>query len=311
MKHRYTAVLLAALLLLGATGCGSKTTTLTQSPVTETFAASTESTDIGEDPSEEASEDSTEAQEASSEDATEAAATTAAPAAAGSAPAQLGSDAPQQVTQAQTVDPSNIVEPPSGADDDQMGDLKVDTTTSPVPSNADKPAATAPAATEKPAASGNQLATKGGAASGKLQILVPTAEVTTAELKANDYTVDLLITLDKNPGITYSEWGLNLDKRCTYTADIEGLPINTVFSISDSAHFIWTAWTSGNTVTKKTGGMLRLHVKLPRDAKSGSTYPITYADQSLQPAPHIWQDDASNWVSSKEVGWTNGGVIVK
>lgn len=308
MKHRYTAVLLAALLLLGAAGCSSKPETLTppdQAPVTESFA---ETAEISGDPAEE--DAGTETSE-STEDTDAAETTATAAAAAGSAPAQLGTDAPQPVTQGQTVDPAKIVEPPSGADDDQMGELKSEPAATAVPSNADKPAATAPTAAPKPASSASQLATKGGASSGKLQITVPTAEVTAEELKANDYTVDLLITLDKNPGITYSEWGLHLDSRCTYTADTEGLPIDTVFFINDSSNFMWSAWTSGNETTKKTGGMLRLHVKLPRDAKSGSTYPVTYADQSLQPAPHIWQNGDSNWVSSKNVGWTNGGVVVK
>lgn len=310
MKHRYTAVLLASLLLLGAAGCSSKPSTMTppdQSPVTESFP---EVSEITEDPAEEtASTGTSDGTEDADTDAAET--TTTAAAVAGSAPAQLGTDAPQPVTQAQTVDPAKIVEPPSGADDDQMGELKSEPAATAAPSNADKPAATAPTAAPKPASSASQLATKGGAASGKLQITIPTVEVTAEELKANDYTVDLLITLDKNPGITYSEWGLHLDSNCTYTADTDGLPIDTVYSISDSSHFMWTAWTSGSVTTKKTGGMLRLHAKLPRDAKSGSTYPVTYADMSLQPAAHIWQDGGSNWVSSKSVGWTNGGVVVK
>ena len=57
--------------------------------------------------------------------------------------------------------------------------------------------------------------------------------------------------------------------------------------------------------------MLTLHVKLPRDARSGTAYPVTYADTSLQPAAHIWQDADSNWASAGEIGWVNGGVIVK
>jgi hypothetical protein len=271
--------------------------------MTESFSESaSESSDLTEESSAASAEDST------ADSST--VATTAESAAAGSAPAQLGDGAPQPVTAAETVDPAKIIEPPAGADDDQMGELRTTATTSPVPTNADKPAVTAPAA-DKPAVSGGKLATKGGATSGKLQIIIPTAEVTVDQLKANDYTVDLLITLDQNPGITYSEWGLHLDKRCTYTADSDDLPIGTIFSIGDSGDFLWTAWTSGSLVTKTTGAMLKLHVKLPRDAKAGSSYAVTYADMSLQPAPHIWQNDDNNWVNSSEVGWTNGGVIVK
>ncbi len=307
MKHRYTAVLLACMLLLG--GCGSAPSTIEQpqqTPVTETLAETTaESESAGESSETESTGASTEA-----DDTTETAATAATVA---SAPVQAVSGDPQPVTAAETVDPSRIVEPPAGgADDDQLGELHLtEDTTAAAPVREDKPAATVPENKPAQSASDSKLATKGGAASGKLQVSVQTAEVTLDQLKASDYTVDLLVSLDKNPGITYSEWGLKLDSRCTYTADSKNLPIETIHSISDENHFIWTAWTSGLSVTTETGGILTLHVKLPRDAKSGSAYPVTYADTSLQPAPHIWQTSEDNWVTAKQVGWTNGGVIVK
>lgn len=310
MIRRYTAVLLASLLLLGASGCSSRPSTMPlndQAPVTETLPGS-----AGEPDTDTGTGESTESIAADSTDGTVSTDTAAASAAAATAPVQLsGSDEPQPATLMPTVDPNLVSTHPGSADDDQMGSYDPQSATAPAETIADKTAATAPAnkATEK-AASG-KLATKGGASGGKLQISVQTVEVDADQLKSKDYTVDLLITLDKNPGITYSEWGLQLDKRCTYTADTDDLPIDTVFFINDASTFLWTAWTSGSKVTSKTGGILKLHVKLPRDAKSGSSYPITYADTSLQPAPHIWQNSDDDWVSSKEVGWINGGVIVK
>lgn len=304
MKHRYTAALLAAFLLLGVCGCGSKPVTLNEtapSSAAEIPAESTAESAAPEISGTAGAETASDGAVISTETAT------AASAAAGSAPAHLSDGEPQAVAQEETVDPGKIAEPPAGADDDQIGELHEDPAAT---SMADKPAATAPTDPPK-AASDSKLATRGGASAGKLQIGIQTVEVTPEQLKSNDYTVDLLVSLDKNPGITYSEWGLHLDKRCSYTADSDGLPIETIYSISDTEHFLWTAWTSGSNVTSKTGGMLTLHVKLPRDAKSGTSYPVTYADTSLQPAPHIWQSADNNWVISKQVSWVNGGVVVK
>ena len=315
MKHRYMAALLAAFLLLGVSGCGSKPSSITppdQIPATEAFTAEfaepeTESTDASEETGSTADETAADTTSGS------ATTTTAAAAAAGTPPAQLADGTPEPVTIAVTIDPKTLESHPDSADDDQMGNEAVPPAAEATQEITlpDKPAVTVAVPAVTAAASTSKLAVRGGSAQGKLQISIPTAEVTVDQLKANDYKVDLLISLDKNPGITYSEWGLNLDRHCTYTADSKGLPIQTIYSISDKHHFLWTAWTSGLTATDETGGMLTLHVTLPRDAKSGSSYPVTYADTSLKPAPHIWQSNDSNWVASGEVGWVSGGVVVK
>ena len=311
MKARYTAIFAAVMLLVSVSGCGSKPSTIeSQEPVPFTDQLS----DVTAEPETDAegsAEDTEETRTPASTDSASPLDTAAAPAAAASAPVDVGSDAPQAVTMAPTVDPSNIAAPPANADDDQMGELGADATAPPVETHADKNAATAPANQPTEKAASGKLATKGGSANGKLQITVQTAEITLDQLKKQNYTVDLLVSLDQNPGITYSEWGLNLDSRCTYTGDVDDLPIQTVFDISNEAHFLWTAWTNGTSSTKTTGGILRLHIKLPADAAAGSTYPVTYADTSRQPAPHIWQGNTKDWVGTKEVGWTNGGVIVK
>ena len=311
MKHRYTAAILAALLLLGASGCSSKPNTVTpteQGVFTETQPDG-ETNFASDSAADTESSESTESTAEGSTDDTAASGTTVASAAAVTAPVQIdGNGAPQPATLMPTIDPNLISTDPGSADDDQMGEYNPETIPETI---ADKSVTTVPSTKANEKTPVSKLATTGGTSGGKLQISVPTVEVSADQLKSQDYTVDLLITLDKNPGISYSEWGLQLDKRCTYTADTDGLPIDTVFFINDSSNFLWTAWTSGSKETSKTGGILKLHVKLPRDAKSGTSYPITYADTSLQPAPHVWQGSESNWVSSKEIGWTNGGVIVK
>lgn len=176
-------------------------------------------------------------------------------------------------------------------------------------------AGTAPAPPETPVAptdsAPSPAGSNGGNESGKLHITVETVEITLDELKEKDYTVPVLVTLDKNPGITYSEWGLKLDNRCTYKADTKGTDFATVFYINDAKSFLWTAWTSGAELADYAGTLLCVNVTLPSDAQPGTAYTLEYADWSLADAPHLWQSSDTNWVEANEVGWTNGGVVVK
>ena len=207
------------------------------------------------------------------------------------APAPVSTAANDEVGEGQTA-------PLEGADNDQEGEYGT------------------PPAQEKTTAadttsSAKHESTPGGNHDGKLQITVETVEITVDELKAQDYTVPVLVTIDKNPGITYSEWGLKLDERCTYTADSEGLDFSTVYYINDARHFLWTAWTSGAELKTKTGSLLQVNVKLPMDAQPGTTYTLAYADWSLADAAHIWQSPDQDWVKANEIGWVDGGVVVK
>ena len=141
-----------------------------------------------------------------------------------------------------------------------------------------------------------------------LHITVEDVKISRSELAASDYTVPVLITLDKNPGITYSEWGLYVDGKCTFTANKDTTVFHPEFYINDEKHFIWTAWMS-SSIDTNTGSMLELQVKLPMDAAPGSHYPITYADTSQADKPHLWQGD-SDWASLGNVDWTDGGITV-
>lgn len=151
----------------------------------------------------------------------------------------------------------------------------------------------------------------GDTANVRLHVTVETVEISAEELAAQDYTVPLLITLDQNPGISYSEWGLKLDDRCTYETSTKGMDFSTVAYINEEKHFLWTAWASGSQLADYDGTLLQLNVTVPHDAASGTTYKIEYADMSLADAPHIWADSKTDWVALGEVGWTDGGVVIK
>ncbi len=142
-----------------------------------------------------------------------------------------------------------------------------------------------------------------------LHVTVETVEISVDTLKEQDYTVPVMVTLDKNPGITYFEWGLNIDSKCTFTATSDGLPFNTVSALNEENHFLWTAWISTTNV-ESTGEMLQVDVKLPMDAAPGSTYPITYADTSFADKPHVWSNSDNDYVAAAQVGWTDGGITV-
>lgn len=151
----------------------------------------------------------------------------------------------------------------------------------------------------------------GDSADVKLHITVETVEITTDELAEQDYTVPLIVNLDKNPGINYSEWGLKLDDRCTYQTSDKGVDFFTVSYINEEKHFLWTAWTSGADIRDYDGILLKLLVTVPKDAAPGTFYKIEYAQTSLADGTHIWSDGTNNWVAQNTVGWTDGGVVIK
>ncbi|MCR4644318.1 MAG: hypothetical protein K5695_02780 [Oscillospiraceae bacterium] len=154
------------------------------------------------------------------------------------------------------------------------------------------------------------------AAAGALHVSIETVSISLEQLKSQDYTVPVLVTLDKNPGITYSEWGLHIDPKCTFTADSEECKVQTVHVENDEEHFLWTAWASG-ALLKGTGSLLEVQLKLPLDAKAGDTYTITYADTSLANKGDVWDYTDINTQTTTSyadmngvVTWTDGGVKV-
>ncbi len=144
----------------------------------------------------------------------------------------------------------------------------------------------------------------------KLVITIDTVEVTMDELKAQDYVVNLQVKLDKNAGITYSEWGLSYDDRCIAAADSSGLSFSTVYAFNESQPFVWTAWSSGAQIIEYTSPILNFSMKLPEDAGIGDFYPVTYESTSLADTPHKWSDGKNDWVALDEVAWNDGGVKV-
>lgn len=147
---------------------------------------------------------------------------------------------------------------------------------------------------------------------GKHHITIETVEISAADLEAQDYTVPVWITLDKNAGVTYAEWGAIVDDRCTFTVGETDQPmaLQVYHSINDKEHFIWTAWAFAGDPIKTVGPIILLDVKLPMSAKAGDFYTVDYADWSLADKAHIWSNNESDWVALDEVTWVDGGIQV-
>lgn len=278
MSKRYLAGILAAVLVCTAfVGCGKPKTQ--PQPGTDEFTDAPTTLASGD-----AATDANGETSAAAQDGETAAATDAA------------TDAPVVMTdtdgQPMTNADGSVQTVPAGGEDDQEGDYN------------EPPAATGEANVQSGASTG-------GAQNAALHITVETAEVTLDDLAAKDYTIPLTISIDKNPGINYSEWGLKLDERCTYTAEKKGADYSTVSFINDEKHFLWTAWTSGAQIESDAGSLLILNVTVPKDAQPGTTYAVEYADWSLANAAHIWQGGDNDWAGTDQVGWTNGGVVIK
>lgn len=145
-------------------------------------------------------------------------------------------------------------------------------------------------------------------ADSKLHITVQTVSISLAELKAQDYTVPVLVTIDRNPGLQYTEWGLHVDPKCTFKASKDNADVPTVFAENEEQHFIWTAWAGDFA---ETGVLLEVALTLPQDAAAGSMYTLSYADISLADKPHVWNSGSEDYAASAgAVTWTDGGVKV-
>ena len=146
--------------------------------------------------------------------------------------------------------------------------------------------------------------------SGKLHVSVATVDISMDQLKAQDYKVPVLVTLDKNPGIIYSEWGLHIDPKCTFTSDSDECKFKTVYVNNDEQHFVWTAWVNSAVYTK-TGSLLQVELKLPMDAKPGDFFTVGYADTSLAKKGDVWSDGETDYANMDGgVTWTDGGVNI-
>lgn len=142
----------------------------------------------------------------------------------------------------------------------------------------------------------------------KLHVTIESVEVTLDELNEHEHEVPLKIKLDKNQGVTNSEWGLYYDNSCTIVATNYEMIMNTVHAINEENHFLWTAWAG--TECTDAGGILMLYVTLPQDTAPGDTYHFSYADTAATGSPHKWICNGDNYVDADAVGWTNGTITV-
>ncbi|MDE5754197.1 MAG: hypothetical protein K2H89_06635 [Oscillospiraceae bacterium] len=143
-----------------------------------------------------------------------------------------------------------------------------------------------------------------------IHVTVESVEVTLDELKAQDYVVPVMITIDENSGISYAEWGVLVDERCKYTADNRKLDYSVYYSINEEENFMWTAWSAGADILDDIGNLLKLEVIIPEDAAVGDSYGIKYQAMSLAEKPHVWSTDADDWVRNGYISWTDGGITI-
>lgn len=142
----------------------------------------------------------------------------------------------------------------------------------------------------------------------KLHVTIESAEISVQDLKAQDYQVDLLVMLDKNPGVNNTQWGIQCDKKCVTSATGSYMIMETVCAVNDESQFLWTAWAGSECA--ETGSILRLTVKLPMDAAPGNSYYFTYADTSALGGSHQWKNDSMDYVVDEAVGWTDGVITI-
>ena len=145
----------------------------------------------------------------------------------------------------------------------------------------------------------------------KMHIAVETVEISLADLAAQDYTVPVHVYLEQNAGVTYSEWGLKMDERCTFAVQSpadEPLALTVYHAENAEQHFIWTAWASGTQIISSTGPILVVDVTLPKDAAAGDKYTVDYADWSLADKGHVWSNDADDWPIRLASKPNSGGI---
>lgn len=145
---------------------------------------------------------------------------------------------------------------------------------------------------------------------GDMHITIESKEIALNDLKASDYKVSLLVTLDKNGGITYSEWGVHTDERCTVECSSKKLDFSTFSSVNAELHFLWTAWAS-TSADDTTGSLLTLDITLPKDTKAGDVFTFQYADINVMDKPHVWKSEETDWVAQDAVTWTDGSITIK
>ena len=142
-----------------------------------------------------------------------------------------------------------------------------------------------------------------------LRVTVESVEISVETLKAQQYQVPLKITIDVNPGITYSEWGCAVHAPAkAIEASAEGADFSTVAAVADDGSAIWTAWSSGLELVTDPGLLLTLTVQLPEDAAPGDTFTVEYLETSPSGKPHAWSDGTNDWAGD-HIG-TDGIITV-
>lgn len=143
---------------------------------------------------------------------------------------------------------------------------------------------------------------------GGMTIEIDKITLTLDELAAMDYTVPVFVNITNNPGFDAAEFGVSVDERCAYEADIKWLTYDDGFSMSN--HELTWRTLAGYTNWYKTGSVLKLEVTVPADAQVGDLYNIDYVPSAFK--NHIWYSNSTgrNYISLDAVDWSDGYISI-
>ncbi len=132
--------------------------------------------------------------------------------------------------------------------------------------------------------------------------------LTMDELAALNYTVPVYVNVTANSGFDVAEFGIAVDERCTYEADIKWLDYDDGFAVSNDT-LVWRT-LANHEKWIKTGSILKLDVTLPETTQAGDVYIIDYVEEAYK--SHLWFDLTSglNYTANGTFKPTDGYIRI-
>ena len=157
------------------------------------------------------------------------------------------------------------------------------------------------------------------------------------QLKALNYKVPVFVRLEKNPGITAAEFGIEVSDNLTYKIITVS---NTAWSIAEDAEMIlgnvftnknlafrmtiadsdkenasWASWANDTACTQSNANLLLLEVELPSTVSGGEHFDILYrtAGVGIDGKAHVelWRNGSENYVTAGAVSHIDGWIEIE